>query len=280
MWKVLLYNCSISCGSPTQWLYDGINGDLLQEDLCHRLHLLGLLQPEPLSPQQATADLSLHRRHSFTQRQVWLSLLWHLWVLPCTRFYLSPPSISGVYGFNSKHDFVPPTTSCEELTHCKRPWWWEGLGAGEEGDDRGWDGWMASLTQWTWVWVNSRSWWWTGRPGMPQLMGSQRVGHDWETELNWTILLGLLLKPWTWGIFFWWGPTFSYQWLFSSELQFWSSHRRWAHILLLHHLENPPEWDFAPLHTNCVSHVCKRFSPVWITWNLGSRWISSLKAMR
>ena len=78
------------------------------------------------------------------------------------------------------------TTSCEELTHWKRLWCWEGLGAGGEGDDRGWDGWMASPTQWTWVWVNSRSWWWTGRPGMLQFMTSQRVGHDWTTELNWT----------------------------------------------------------------------------------------------
>ena len=58
--------------------------------------------------------------------------------------------------------------------------------AGRKGDDRGWDGWMASLTQWTWVWVNSGSWWWTGRPGVLRFMGSQRVGHDWATELNWT----------------------------------------------------------------------------------------------
>ena len=64
-------------------------------------------------------------------------------------------------------------------------WCWERLKAGE-GDDRGWDGWMASPTQWTWVWVNSGSWWWTGKPGMLQSMGSQRVGHKWETELNWT----------------------------------------------------------------------------------------------
>ena len=71
----------------------------------------------------------------------------------------------------------------KELTHWKRPWCWEGLGAGGEGDGRGWDGWMASLTRWTWVWVNSRSWWWTGRPGVLQFMGSQRVGHDWATEL-------------------------------------------------------------------------------------------------
>jgi len=70
-------------------------------------------------------------------------------------------------------------TSCEELTHWKRPWYWEGLGAGGEGEDRGWDGWMASLTRWTWVWVNSRSWWWTGRPGVLRFMGWQRVGHDW-----------------------------------------------------------------------------------------------------
>ena len=74
-------------------------------------------------------------------------------------------------------------TSCEELTHWKRLWCWERLRA-REGDDRGRDGWMASPTQWTWVWVNSRSWWWTGRPGMLQFMGSQRVGHDRATELK------------------------------------------------------------------------------------------------
>ena len=56
---------------------------------------------------------------------------------------------------------------------------------GGEGDDRGWDGWMASPTQWTWVWKSSGSWWWTGKPGVLQSMGSQRVGHNWETELNW-----------------------------------------------------------------------------------------------
>ena len=79
-------------------------------------------------------------------------------------------------------------TSCKELTHWKRLWCWEGLGAGGEGDDRGWDGWMASLTQWTWVWANSRSWWWTGRPGVLRFMGSRRVRHDWATELNSTEL--------------------------------------------------------------------------------------------
>ena len=57
-------------------------------------------------------------------------------------------------------------------------WCWEGLGARGEGDDRGWDGWMVSLTRWMWVWVNSGSWWWTGRPGVLQFMGSQGVGPD------------------------------------------------------------------------------------------------------
>ena len=77
-------------------------------------------------------------------------------------------------------------TWCEELTHLKRPWCWARLRAGGEGDDRGWNGWMASLTQWTWVWVNSGSWWRTGRSGVLQSMGLQRVGHDWASELNWT----------------------------------------------------------------------------------------------
>ena len=63
----------------------------------------------------------------------------------------------------------------------------EGLGTGEEGDNREWNGWMASPTRWTWVWVNSRSWWQTGMPGVLRFMGLQRVGHDWATELNWMV---------------------------------------------------------------------------------------------
>ena len=80
-------------------------------------------------------------------------------------------------------------TLCKELTHWKRLWCWEGLGAGGEGDDPGWDGWMASLTRWTRVWVNSGSWWWTGRPGVLWFMGSQSWTRlsDW-TELNWKSL--------------------------------------------------------------------------------------------
>ena len=76
------------------------------------------------------------------------------------------------------------STWCKELTHLKRCW--ERLRAGGEGDDRGWDGWTASPTQWTWIWVNSGSWWLTERPGLLRFMGLQRVRHDWATELNWT----------------------------------------------------------------------------------------------
>ena len=73
----------------------------------------------------------------------------------------------------------------KELTHWKRPWCWERLKGGGEGDDRGWVGWMASLTLWTRVRANSRSWWWIGKPGMLQSMGSQRIRYDWEIELSW-----------------------------------------------------------------------------------------------
>ena len=83
-------------------------------------------------------------------------------------------------------------TWCEELTHWKRPWCWERLKAGGEGDDRGWAGWMISQTQWRWVWVNSGSLWWTRKPGMLHFMGLQIVGHDWVTELNRTDLTKLL----------------------------------------------------------------------------------------
>ena len=84
---------------------------------------------------------------------------------------------------------ISPEYSFEGLTlklklqyfghHCKRPWCWEWLKAGGKGDNRGWDGWMVSPTQWTWVWVGSGSWWWTGKPGVLQSMQTQRVGHDW-----------------------------------------------------------------------------------------------------
>ena len=81
-------------------------------------------------------------------------------------------------------------TWCEEPTHLKRPWCWERVKVGGDGDGRGWDGWMASPTQWIWVRLSSRSWWWTWRPGVLQSMEWQRVGHNWATELNWTVPAG------------------------------------------------------------------------------------------
>ena len=80
----------------------------------------------------------------------------------------------------------------EELTHLKRPWCWEKLKVGGEGDDRGWDGWMASLTQWTWVWANSRWQWRTGKPDVLQSMGSQgwRWLNYWMTTIEWLKVKG------------------------------------------------------------------------------------------
>ena len=77
-------------------------------------------------------------------------------------------------------------TWCKELTHWKRPWCCKRLKVGGEGDDWEWNCWMSSQTQWTWVWVDPRSWWWTGRPGVLWFMGSQRIRHIWATELKLT----------------------------------------------------------------------------------------------
>ena len=87
----------------------------------------------------------------------------------------------------SQHPVLSLATWCKELTHLKRPWCWKKLKAGK-GDDRGWDGWMASPTRWTWVWVSSGSWWWTGRPGMLQSRG--RKESDMTEQLNWLTDVG------------------------------------------------------------------------------------------
>ena len=87
-------------------------------------------------------------------------------------------------------------TWCEELTPWKRHWCWKIFKAGGEGDDRGWNGWMASLTQWTWVWASSGSWCWTRKPGMLQSMELQRVEQEWATKLNWTKPDTLLDRQW------------------------------------------------------------------------------------
>ena len=81
-----------------------------------------------------------------------------------------------------------------KLSPWKRPWCWERLKVGGEGDNRGWDGWMASPIWWTWVWANSRSWWWTRKPGMLQSVGLQRARHDWVTKLNWTDIIAMWIR--------------------------------------------------------------------------------------
>ena len=116
-------------------------------------------------------------------------------------------SLSHVWLFETPLDGWSRNSNTLDTTHLKRPWCWERLKAGGEGDDRGWDGWMASPTQWTRVWVNYRSWWSTGKPGVLKSMGSQRVGHNWATELNWTEVTVIVVQslsrirlfetPWT-----------------------------------------------------------------------------------
>ena len=115
-------------------------------------------------------------------------------VISCWGFDLHFPISPGISLEGMMLKLILPylATSCKELTHWKRLCCWEGLGAGGEGDDRGGDGWMASPIRCTWVWVNSGCWWWTRRPGLLWFVGSQRIGHNWVTELNWTEWLVML----------------------------------------------------------------------------------------
>ena len=106
--------------------------------------------------------------------------------LDCKEIQPVPPKGEQSWMFIERTDAETGTlaTWCDELTHLKKPWCWEKLKAGGEGDNRGWDGWMASPTWWAWVWASSGSWWWTRKPGMLQSVGLQRVRHSWTTELN------------------------------------------------------------------------------------------------
>ena len=137
-------------------------------------------------------------------KESWTPKNWCFWtvvlektpesVLDCKEIQAINPKGNQAWIFIGRADaeaeipIVCPPDANKELTHWKRPWTWERLKAGGERDDRGWDGWMASLTRWTWVWAMSKSWW-TGNPGVLQPMGLQRVVHNWATELNWTCLL-------------------------------------------------------------------------------------------
>ena len=127
----------------------------------------------------------------------WVPKNWCFWTVALEKTLESPldcKEIQPVHSEDQSWDFFGRNDAKAETPvlwppHAKswligRLWCWDGLGAGGEEDDRGWYGWMASLTRWTWVWVNSRSWWWRGRPGVLLFMGSQRIGHDRDwTEL-------------------------------------------------------------------------------------------------
>ena len=134
----------------------------------------------------------------FDYKQSWVKKNWCFWTVVLEKTLESPLDCKEIQPVHPKGDqswvfsgglmlklkLLCLATWFEELTHWKRPWCWERLRAGGEGDDRGEDGWMESLTRWTWVWVDSWSWWWTGRPGVLRFMRSQRVVRDWATELT------------------------------------------------------------------------------------------------
>ena len=124
----------------------------------------------------------------------WRRLLRVPWTKRRSNQSILKKSVLNIHWKDWSWSFNTWATWCKELTHWKRPWCWEILKAGGEGDNRGWDGWMASLTWWTWVWVSFGSWWWTGKPSVLQSMGSQRVGHDWVTELNWSFHMAQMVK--------------------------------------------------------------------------------------
>ena len=135
-------------------------------------------------------------------KESWVPKNWCFWTVVLEKTLESPldckeiqpvhPKVLGVHWKDGCWSWSSNTlaTWCKELTHWRWPWCWERLKAGGERDKRGWDGWMASLMWWTWVWVGSGSWWWTGKPGVLQSVGLQRVGHDWATQLHWWTWLG------------------------------------------------------------------------------------------
>ena len=150
----------------------------------------------------------------------WAPKNWFFWTVALEKTLESPLDTKDIQSVNAKGSQSWLKDLCwswnsntlaawwKELIHWKRPWCWERLKVGWEGDDRGWDGWMASPTQWTWIFEGSRSWWWTGKPGVLQhkpccmLQGSQIIGYDWATELtDWLNLIFIaalftIIKTW------------------------------------------------------------------------------------
>ena len=130
-----------------------------------------------------------HRRIDAFELWCWRRVLWVRWMVRRSNQSILK-EISPEYSLEGRmlklNSNTLATWSKNWLIWKKMPWCWERLKAGGEGDDRGWYGWMASLTRLTRVSVSYRSWWWTGKPGVLQSMGSQRVRHAWVLELNWT----------------------------------------------------------------------------------------------
>ena len=134
-------------------------------------------------------------------KQSWAPKNWCFWTVVLEKTLESPLNCKEIQPVhlegNQSWIFVGSTDAKAEAPilwpYWQRPWCWERLKAEGEGDNRRWDDWMASLTQWIWVWVGSRSWCWTGKPGVLQSMGSLNVRHDWVTELNWFYIYYLLL---------------------------------------------------------------------------------------
>ena len=152
-----------------------------------------------LSSQSMVFPVDVYGCESWTYKESWVPKNWCFWTVVVEKTLESPldckeiepvhPKGNQSWTFIGRTDTEAETPILRPLTHWKRPSCWERLKAGGEGDDSGWDGWMASPTQWTWVWVSSGSWWWTGKPGVLQSMGfpkNRTQLSDW-TELNWQL---------------------------------------------------------------------------------------------
>ena len=161
-------------------------------------------------PLSQSYSLSSHvRLWELDHKEDWASKNWCFWTVVLEKTLASPLDSKEIQSVHSKGNqswvFIGRTDAEAETPifwppHVKswlfgKDWCWQRLGAEGEGDDRRWDGWMASAAQWTWVWVNSRSWWWRGRPGVLRFMRSQRVRHCWATELNWSLRCKTLNLP-------------------------------------------------------------------------------------
>ena len=139
-------------------------------------------------------------------KESWAPKHWSFWTVVLEKTLESPwdyKEIQPVHPKGNQSWIFIRRTDVEAETNTLATWYkelnhWERLKAGGEGDDRGWDGWKASPTQWTWVWASFRSWWWTGKPGMLQSMGSQIVRHDWVTDETtirlWKLHKGVFMK--------------------------------------------------------------------------------------